>query len=41
MIGLAAHDPAAAFAGPDQVPNPGFVFACDINAPYPEKIRKG
>ena len=37
MIGLATHDPVAGFAGPDEVLKPGFVFACDINIPYPEK----
>ncbi|MCJ7681677.1 MAG: Xaa-Pro peptidase family protein, partial [Candidatus Aminicenantes bacterium] len=37
MIGLATHDPVTAFAGPDEKLKPGFVFACDINIPYPEK----
>lgn len=30
MIGLATHDVAGRFAGPDEVLVPGFVFACDI-----------
>jgi len=29
-IGLATHDVMGAFAGPDEVLKPGFVFACDI-----------
>ena len=29
-IGLATHDVTGAFAGPDEVLAPGFVFACDI-----------
>jgi len=29
-IGLATHDVMGAFAGPDEVLAPGFVFACDI-----------
>lgn len=29
-IGLATHDVMGAFAGPDEVLQPGFVFACDI-----------
>ncbi|MBU1339728.1 MAG: M24 family metallopeptidase [Acidobacteria bacterium] len=37
MIGMATHDPVTDFAGPDEVLKPGFVFACDINIPYPEK----
>lgn len=37
MIGLATHDVVNKFAGPDEVLKPGFVFACDINIPYPEK----
>jgi Xaa-Pro aminopeptidase len=36
-IGMATHDPMGTFAGPDEVLKPGFVFACDINIPYPEK----
>ncbi len=36
-IGLATHDPMGTFAGPDEVLRPGFVFACDINIPYPEQ----
>jgi Xaa-Pro aminopeptidase len=30
MIGLATHDVASRFAGPDQILAPGLVFACDI-----------
>jgi Xaa-Pro aminopeptidase len=30
MIGLATHDVTGAFAGPNEVLVPGFVFACDI-----------
>lgn len=30
MIGLATHDVTGTFAGPDEVLQPGFVFACDI-----------
>ncbi|MGE5199668.1 MAG: aminopeptidase P N-terminal domain-containing protein [Rhodospirillaceae bacterium] len=29
-VGLATHDVMGAFAGPDEVLKPGFVFACDI-----------
>ena len=36
-IGLATHDPMGTFAGPDEVLRPGFVFACDINIPYPDQ----
>ena len=36
-IGLATHDVMGTFAGPDEVLRPGFVFACDINIPYPEE----
>jgi len=36
-IGLATHDPMGTFAGPDEVLRPGFVFACDINLPYPDE----
>jgi len=36
-IGLATHDPQGTFSGPDEVLRPGFVFACDINLPYPEE----
>ncbi len=35
-IGMATHDVQATFAGPDEVLTPGYVFACDINLPYPE-----
>jgi Xaa-Pro aminopeptidase len=35
-IGMATHDVQASFAGPDEVLTPGYVFACDINLPYPE-----
>jgi Xaa-Pro aminopeptidase len=30
MVGLATHDVTGAFAGPDEVLAPGYVFACDI-----------
>ncbi|MCK4556910.1 MAG: aminopeptidase P family protein, partial [Candidatus Aminicenantes bacterium] len=36
-IGLATHDPMGTFAGPEEVLRPGFVFACDINIPYPDQ----
>jgi Xaa-Pro aminopeptidase len=36
-IGLATHDPQGTFSGPDEVLRPGFVFACDINLPYPDE----
>ncbi len=36
-IGLATHDPMGSFAGPDEILRPGFVFACDINIPYPDQ----
>lgn len=36
-IGLATHDPMGMFAGPEEVLRPGFVFACDINIPYPDQ----
>ena len=36
-IGMATHDPMGTFAGPDEVLRPGFVFACDINLPYPDQ----
>jgi len=36
-IGLATHDPMGTFAGQDEVLRPGFVFACDINIPYPDQ----
>jgi len=36
-IGMATHDPMGTFAGPDEVMRPGFVFACDINLPYPDQ----
>ncbi len=35
-IGMATHDVQARFDGPDEVLTPGYVFACDINLPYPE-----
>lgn len=37
-IGLATHDPMGTFAGPEEVLRPGFVFACDINFPWDEKM---
>ena len=36
-IGMATHDPMGTFTGPDEVLRPGFVFACDINLPYPDQ----
>jgi len=36
-IGMATHDPMGSFAGPDEVLQPGFVFACDINMPYADQ----
>ncbi len=36
-IGLATHDPIGTFAGPEEILRPGFVFACDINIPYPDQ----
>jgi Xaa-Pro aminopeptidase len=36
-IGLATHDPMGTFAGPEEILKPGFVFACDINIPYPDR----
>ena len=36
-IGMATHDTMGSFAGPDEVLKPGFVFACDINIPYPDE----
>ena len=36
-IGMATHDPMGTFAGPDEVLQPGFVFACDINMPYADQ----
>ncbi len=36
-IGMATHDPMGTFTGPEEVMRPGFVFACDINLPYPNQ----
>jgi Xaa-Pro aminopeptidase len=36
-IGMATHDVMGHFDGPDEVLKPGFVFACDINFPFPEE----
>lgn len=36
-IGLATHDPMGTFSGPEEILRPGFVFACDINLPYPDE----
>ncbi len=36
-IGLATHDPMGTFSGPEEILRPGFVFACDINLPYPDQ----
>lgn len=37
-IGMATHDVQGTFAGPDEVLQPGYVFACDINMPYDEEM---
>lgn len=37
-IGMATHDVMGSFDGPDEVLEPGFVFACDINMPYDEEF---
>ncbi len=36
-IGMATHDVMGTFDGPDEVLKPGFVFACDINFPFPDE----
>lgn len=36
-IGMATHDPMGSFAGSDELLQPGFVFACDINMPYADQ----
>ncbi len=36
-IGMATHDVMGHFDGPDEVLKPGFVFACDINFPFPDE----
>ncbi len=36
-IGMATHDVMGTFAGPEEVLKPGFVFACDINFPFPDE----
>ncbi len=36
-VGLATHDAMGTFDGPDQVLQPGFVFACDIQVILPEE----
>lgn len=36
-IGMATHDPMGTWTGPDEVLQPGFVFACDINMSYAEE----
>ncbi len=33
-IGMATHDVMTTMSGPDEVLQPGYVFACDINMPY-------
>jgi Xaa-Pro aminopeptidase len=35
-IGMATHDVMASITGPDELLEPGFVFACDINMPDTE-----
>ena len=37
-IGMATHDVMGNFDGPNEVLEPGFVFACDINMPYDEEF---
>jgi Xaa-Pro aminopeptidase len=37
-IGMAVHDVMGAMSGPDEVLQPGFVFACDINMPADERM---
>jgi Xaa-Pro aminopeptidase len=36
-IGMATHDVMGTFDGPEEVLKPGFVFACDINFPFPDE----
>jgi Xaa-Pro aminopeptidase len=36
-IGMATHDVMGTFDGPEEVLKPGFVFACDMNFPFPEE----
>jgi Xaa-Pro aminopeptidase len=36
-IGMATHDVMGSFDGPEEVLKPGFVFACDINFPFPDE----
>ena len=34
---MATHDVMGTFDGPEEVLKPGFVFACDINFPFPDE----
>ncbi len=36
-IGMATHDVMGSFDGPEEILKPGFVFACDINFPFPDE----
>jgi Xaa-Pro aminopeptidase len=36
-IGMATHDVMGTWDGPEEVLKPGFVFACDINFPFPDE----
>ena len=36
-IGMATHDVMGTFDGPEEVLKLGFVFACDINFPFPDE----
>jgi len=36
-VGMAVHDVMGSMSGPDEVLQPGFVFACDIQIPRPEE----
>lgn len=36
-VGMATHDVTGTFDGPEEVLKPGFVFACDINFPFPDE----
>jgi Xaa-Pro aminopeptidase len=37
-IGMATHDVMASMTGPEELLEPGFVFACDINIPHTETL---
>jgi Xaa-Pro aminopeptidase len=36
-VGMAVHDVMGSMTGPEEVLQPGFVFACDIQIPKPEE----